>query len=39
MQIFKILGDLFNQLHRLLEQFHPDIPVSSSLNLIISYYF
>jgi len=25
MQIFKILDDLFNQLHWLFEQFHPDI--------------
>lgn len=37
MQIFKILDDLFNQLHWLLEQLHPDIYISSCLSLIISY--
>lgn len=39
MQILKILDDLFHQLHRLLEQFHPDIYISSCLSLIISYNF
>lgn len=39
MQIFKILDDLFNQRHCLLEQFHPDIYISSWLSLIISYHF